>query len=338
MKRYPTFHRQQGFSLVEVLVGLVIGMIGMIVMLQVFSISEGTKRTTTGADDAQTSGAIGMYSLQRDLRQSGYNFSTNQLIGCSLQLINGALLPAIAPVLINSPIVPAGDTGSDTLLVMVGNGIGPPQGDQITSHPSATNFLMANPALFRVNDYVVPGKASHTSNCARQMDIVSSISGNSIYTQTGNTTVGASDWVVNAGSSPVINAYAVRNNRLTVCNFMLVNCATAALNDSNWLPIADNVVALRAQYGKTTGTGLPVSSWDQVTPLSTDPLSSWKNVIGLRVVLVARSAQYEKTEVTTAAPNWQASSTLPISLSAYADWKHYRYKTYETTVALRNNL
>ena len=46
-------HRMQGFSLVELMVGLVVGMIGVVIMMQIFSVSEGYKRTTTGGDDAQ---------------------------------------------------------------------------------------------------------------------------------------------------------------------------------------------------------------------------------------------------------------------------------------------
>jgi len=64
--------RADGFSLVELMVGMVIGMIAIIVVMQVFSLSEGSKRTTTGGDDAQMSGAVALTMLQRDIRQAGY--------------------------------------------------------------------------------------------------------------------------------------------------------------------------------------------------------------------------------------------------------------------------
>ena len=47
-----------GFSLVEIMVALVIGMLGIIVMMQVFAMFEAQKRTTTGGDDAISSGSI----------------------------------------------------------------------------------------------------------------------------------------------------------------------------------------------------------------------------------------------------------------------------------------
>ncbi|MCX7179106.1 MAG: prepilin-type N-terminal cleavage/methylation domain-containing protein, partial [Proteobacteria bacterium] len=56
----------QGFSLVEIMVGMVIGMLGIIVMMQIFALAEGQKRSTTGGGDAQNTGAIALYGLQRD--------------------------------------------------------------------------------------------------------------------------------------------------------------------------------------------------------------------------------------------------------------------------------
>ena len=64
-----------GFSLVEIMVGMVIGMLGLIIMMQVFSLSESQKRTTTGGGDAHSNGAIALFGLQRDLRQAGFGVS-----------------------------------------------------------------------------------------------------------------------------------------------------------------------------------------------------------------------------------------------------------------------
>lgn len=75
-----------GFSLVEIMVGMVIGLIGMIVILQVFGLFEGQKRTTTGGDDAQNAAAIALFGLQHDIEQAGYGISDVSLFSCNLQL------------------------------------------------------------------------------------------------------------------------------------------------------------------------------------------------------------------------------------------------------------
>ena len=56
MRRYS----EAGFSLVEIMVGLVIGMFSIIVMLQLFSLSEERKRTTTGGSDAMSEGVMAL--------------------------------------------------------------------------------------------------------------------------------------------------------------------------------------------------------------------------------------------------------------------------------------
>lgn len=73
MANKTKYLRQQlGFSLVELMVGLVIGLIASLVIMQTFSEFEGNKRSTTGTSDAQTNGNIGLYMVQRELQFAGY--------------------------------------------------------------------------------------------------------------------------------------------------------------------------------------------------------------------------------------------------------------------------
>lgn len=69
-----------GFSLVDVMVGMVIALLGMIVIFQVFTVSEGIKRTTTGGSDAVQNGASALNALERGLKLAGYGiFSSTNL-------------------------------------------------------------------------------------------------------------------------------------------------------------------------------------------------------------------------------------------------------------------
>lgn len=62
--------RQRGFSLVELMVAVVIGLIGTLVMFQVFAVSEAQKRSTTSGGDAQQNGSIALFTIERDLRNT----------------------------------------------------------------------------------------------------------------------------------------------------------------------------------------------------------------------------------------------------------------------------
>jgi type IV pilus assembly protein PilW len=78
---------QHGVTLIELMVGLVIGLIGVLAITQVTALSEGQKRTTTGGSDAQVNGAISLHMLQRDLQTSGYGLTTFAgALGCTLKM------------------------------------------------------------------------------------------------------------------------------------------------------------------------------------------------------------------------------------------------------------
>ena len=70
---FPRLSR--GFTLVEIMVGVLIGLIGTVVIFQVFAVSEGQKRTTTGAGDAQQNGVFALFQVERDLRTAGFGLA-----------------------------------------------------------------------------------------------------------------------------------------------------------------------------------------------------------------------------------------------------------------------
>ena len=78
---------QSGFTIIELLVGLVIGLLATLVVMQTFSAFEGNKRSTTGIADAQTNGALGLYLLQRELQPAGYGVP---LVSGTMPTINAA--------------------------------------------------------------------------------------------------------------------------------------------------------------------------------------------------------------------------------------------------------
>lgn len=76
---YNPENRQAGFSLVDVMVGMVLGLIGTIIIFQVFEASERIKRTTTGGGDAQQNGVAALFALERGMRQAGYGINASDV-------------------------------------------------------------------------------------------------------------------------------------------------------------------------------------------------------------------------------------------------------------------
>lgn len=117
--------RAAGFTLVEIMIALLIGIIGIVVMMQTFAVSEGFKRTATSGTDAQINGGVALYMLQRELRLAGFGMNVLMTEGCSGILVwrnttSSTYMLPIAPFMINPPTVPAGDANTDTVLIMYG--------------------------------------------------------------------------------------------------------------------------------------------------------------------------------------------------------------------------
>ncbi|MDR1275318.1 MAG: PilW family protein [Candidatus Accumulibacter sp.] len=348
MKKIPA-NKNSGFSLVEILVGMVIGMVGLIIMMQIFSFVEGQKRTTTGTGDAQTTGVSAIYALQRDLRYAGYGINALNVIGCPLDLGGGKTLPVLTHVVINPANIPAGDPSTDVLLVSYGNGNGSTQGEVIIN-AAGTQLMMPSSLTYRVGDKVIATTARPMNvSCALRLASVTSVSGQNLTLSSGD---GAFEEgaLFNLGSAPKILAYAVHGGNLTVCDYMASNCTedcTAADGtcSSAWVPIADNVVSLRAQYGRDTTVPMngSIDVWDQTTPVQPSPVDQekyaclWVRAPAVRIAVVARNAQIEKEAVTPVAPAWYGSATHPINLTATrTNWQHYRYRLFQTVVPIRN--
>jgi type IV pilus assembly protein PilW len=116
------------------------------------------------------------------------------------------------------------------------------------------------------------------------------------------------------------------------------------------------VVLLKALYGRDTNNDGVVDTYDTTAPTDN---ASWQRVRAVRLVMVARSGQREKSAVTTAEPTWNvgggaavsylkypgapttcaanaASCALPLPISHLPDWQLYRYKVFDTAIPLRN--
>ena len=88
MKRLPQPIRsafaQAGFTLVEIMVGVVIGLIAVLVIFQVYNVAEGFKRNTTAAGTAQQVGLYSAFTLGLEVGNAGtgINASATDLQWC----------------------------------------------------------------------------------------------------------------------------------------------------------------------------------------------------------------------------------------------------------------
>lgn len=369
-------HRHAGFGLTEIMVGLVIGMLAAIVMMQVFAVSEERKRTTTSGGDALSNGAITFFQLQQNISQAGYGFSVFNILNCQLTwtVSSGSGIATaipLAPVTIvpygsGSSFIPDGDPNTDALLILTGNTNGEPQGNKFTESPptGGTVYRVQMPSAFAANDRVIAAPDSCAGALlldtilndppegATTVAVATGVVGTALDNKSALYNLGGAT----AATRPRFLAYAVRGGNLTVCDYLVNDCGLAAnaSNSSIWVPIATNIVSLRAQYGRDTAS--PVRTQDEIDAIKPRPVyvvdtydqtmpidaCKWARAPAVRLALVARNSQFNKTTVTTSAPQWAGSTSTPIDVSknpdgsTNANWGNYRYKVFQAVIPLRN--
>ena len=76
-------NREAGMSLVELMVAMLIGLIGIVIITHLYVTNDQYKRSTTGAGTAQVNGAVALYTLEREIRMAGYGINHSEALNCT---------------------------------------------------------------------------------------------------------------------------------------------------------------------------------------------------------------------------------------------------------------
>ena len=361
--------RQAGFTLIELMIGVLVGLLTTLAVSIVVIKFEGMRRTTVTGSDAQVTGALAIDSIQRHVMSAGYGFTqVAGLMGCTLSgVYNGKsveLPPQLVPVQITSTagapdklrVFYSGKTsfsvpvrmkegyeaGKSTQFTVTSTlGVAPPvpsayPGDLILAGSAAT----APCQIFRPTAVVAP-------------DVIKRADDSGGWNAPGFPTqsYGKDDFLVNLGT-PRDLEFSVSDKKALVVRQLRI--------DTDGIPryegpseLASNVVDMRVFYGRDNTVPDADGSVDQWTTVAPTDNDGWQRVLAVRVALVTRSAQFEREDVTQEAPYWYLGTVVPtvaadlascdakppcvrFRVEDVADWKRYRYKVLETVIPLRN--
>lgn len=369
--------RMRGVTLIELMVGLVVGLLATLVIAQALSFTESQKRTTTSGTDAQINGALALHALSRDLQMAGYGLSASaSALGCEVRASKDGknyALP-LAPVLITN-----GAAGApDTIQVINSNKPYSLPYRVTEDHPrTAANFflgsalgiavgdlMLAVPAtidadhwcsLFNVTGANGDEESKSKGNGQGLNQIIHNSGSKGPWNQPGGQTIFPADgypagsYLINLGQF-IDRTYSISANALTLKTTLW---STLATTSDELFP---QIVQLQAMYGKDTNNDGAVDTWDNTTPATNDN-AMWRQVLAVRIALVARSQNYEKAVVTTSNPQWDPGTSgnvkdntlvnchqsdkkcIDIDVGAGvadSEAQHYRYKVFEIVVPLRN--
>ena len=344
MRNAPHPKLCSGFSLVDIMVGMVVGLLAMLVIMQSFSTFEGQKRTTTTGMEAQENGLMALHAMETEIRQSGAGMLTNGSLICNgINTYDSSADPPNPPT---APLMPVqitdGGTGSDTIITSYNTSTTAGVSSPITEDmPPSSNVTKIAPGvtIFNEDEFVllaIPGSGqpcsrlfiTKISNPHGSTNILTS-QGGSKYNPPGGV---QKTWFPPGGyPSPqsvlismggmVQNQYQVLCSSLTTTNLAVAG-TPACTNQStftNATPLASNIVSIQAQYGIapagsqsvncwTDATGTACSGTDWAAPPSADVL----RIKAIRMAVVARSSLMERTAtpggVCTATPNTGAAN------------------------------
>lgn len=346
-------NNQQGFTLIEILVGLVIGLLTTLVILQVFSVFEGQKRSTTGTADAQVNGNIALYNIQREVQFAGYGLPTfdksNSALLCPLTTtVNTGT--AAAPV--NTSIFPIqindGGASADSISIRyaANQTAGIPvrvkaQASTVITVPNSLGCTVGDNIMLNAASTCVTTKVSAINIIANADDTITLADATGVALGQKVSCLG--DWTE--------ITYQVNANQLE----RKVTTGTGS-------PIVAEIVDMQAQYGISADANSNVitawvdaagTTWGNTA--STPTVANRNRIKAIRIALVARNGLQEKTSVSstctstnTAAPSglcaWEGTTANPAPplfanrASPPTGWANYRYRVFETVIPLRNML
>lgn len=332
MKALLSGLRQRGMSMVELMVGMLIAMIGVVVIFQVFAVNEGVRRSTTAGSDEQTSGLLALLLLEREVRTAGYGINDWNLLGCNMQVWDTFRSPNAVPDFPLAPVQIVANAGNtpDVIRVMYGGvtrtsaAVQLGAGMDTPTSPMSLTFRYG----FTPSDVVVVGQ--NGANCTlrevtRTPGLIELEHGPGAYVNGYTNQSQTPRWnnpagtpvaygyligrVLNLGPSPIRNEITVRvgdpnpanNNQLVLQNLF----GQAANPD----PIGEQIVQFKAEYGMDDGvsngtvtraTYLPDDNVvDKFTTTNPTTPNGWARVRTVRVAIVSRSLTPEKPNAGT---------------------------------------
>jgi type IV pilus assembly protein PilW len=358
-------------TLVELMIGIAIGLIGTIAIFSVMARFEGYKRTTTARTDAQENASFALFTLERQIRSAGSGYVQGlhyAVWGCALQAYaDGAArvpLPSrlptpfetwppdvfAAPVLIRRATAAAG--ASDTLQVFGGN-------PSLRTFRSQVLVAGATPQLdsafgIFADDYLLnsDGLGHCRLGTAATVHDDGTVELRPAQSPPTGFTGGSA---LDLGHDPLFALYGVADTPHQLLRYDLLQREPGAI------AVADGIVLLRALYGidshasctsvtARTDSGATADviddwvaaegAWSYET-LTADPLSActaFARIKAIRIALVAQSQLPERADARALSSDVTLFADLATRGLSYrfSGDPQFRYVLAETTIPIRN--
>lgn len=368
--------RQHGFTLVELLISMTIGLVLIAGLGVIINRFENSKRRGASASDLALATGYLAYDLDRQVRSAGSGlYQANNAFGCQLfASLGGAQIlpsPGAFPAPFTSvsttvraiPVLAfpgAGAGGSDVLQVLTGSSGMSESPFQVNGNSTTANTIQVTNSMGvrggdlmlltepgNPNCMVVQAAANYVGGPSQIVDLGGSYFSNSIGSlsmlsfSNGSLPAVLSNLGNQTGNPPRFQLLGVNASQQLVAYDMLRlnNLPNAPTTP---VPLAEGVVTMRVRYGIDGGSNGVITSW--VVPETggftaaamATSQALVRQIIAVRVALLLRADRIEQTVANPG--SYVLFSSLPQSsqVTVATADPNRAYKVVEFTIPLRN--
>lgn len=322
MKPGPS-SRQRGFSLVELMVSVAIGMLALLFTLRMVGGAEQTRRSALGGSDEMQNGMVALFSLGNDASGAGYGLNDPILAGCNTQLsdtLGYELAPATRGTATVTPLAPvvieSHGANPDRISFYAGTSVGGTPTLRLTGDAAAGAAQLDVDRIsygFSRGDVLVVAPEQPGGDCRVVQRSDTDQTASRVMLETGN------GMRFNGGTSTAsFKGFAARVFDLgpagnlafrswsVADGYLQLQAAAPDAAAGQPATVAEDIVSIKAQYGFDTRTGsaflpqngLQVNRWsatmiDADGSGTTGDNGDWQHIAAVRLAVVARSKAVE---------------------------------------------
>lgn len=306
-----------GFSLVELMVSIVIGLLALLFATRMMTDSESNKDGALGGSESMQNGMMAMFSISADAEQAGYGLNDPILAGCDTIFMDRkgfALAAAMRGATEVHPLAAAvitnGGEGPDDVTLYAGSATsGTATVRLISNYNGGTQIALDRaPYGFAVGDVIVAAPEDGDGQCAlAQISTLANDPAMLGFASTadrfnngglGRNFPGSATRVFNLGRSANLPFHTWRVDD----GVLRLRATNLGNSGGDGEAVADNIVSLKAQYGFDTRAvaafdpelGMQVREWSN-TMIDADGdgvtgnPGDYQRVAALRIAVVARN-------------------------------------------------
>jgi type IV pilus assembly protein PilW len=321
--------RARGFSVVELMVSVVIGLLALMFATRLLTGAESNKQAALGGSDSMQNGMMAMFSISGDAAQAGFGLNDPLIAGCNTLFADTggyalaqALRGAASVTPLGAAVIESNGANPDRLTLYSGSSISGTGTLRVTTDYAAGTRLDVDrvPYGFAAGDVIVVASDKPGGNCALAQissdlaalppppaqQFISFAGGQHRFNSGalgGATFKGGVARVFNLGPQAglAFHSWSVADGFLQLRSTDMAGAATTPAT------VADNIVSIKAQYGLDTRVGanflpeegMQVGSWT-ATMLDADSdgvigsAGDYQRIAALRIAVVARSKAPER--------------------------------------------